>query len=114
MCNIRAEIDGSLIVDGSKVPHSSTAYTGDTRDTVYVPPTTQGRHVISVYGSSFTPRGTFNDTVFEVIPGIKLQPEPSIKGTQITITGAGFANNENITINLNKTSTDITATTDDT
>jgi hypothetical protein len=112
LTNIRAELDGSLILDGSKYPNVSRSYTGDTRETVYVPPTTQGRHTIGVYGSSFTPRGTFNDSTFEVIPDIKLAPEPSIKGTQVTIKGAGFAGNENIIINLDKAPTNITATTD--
>jgi tetratricopeptide (TPR) repeat protein len=114
ICNIRAELDGSLMLDGSKVPHISRAYTGDTRETVYVPPTTRGRHILGVYGSSFTPRGIVNDTVFEVTPEIKLQLEPSIKGTQVTITGTGFASNEIITISLDKTATNITATADNT
>lgn len=112
-CNIRAETDGSMIADGSKLPSANTSHDGDTREKVYVPPTTQGKHVIGVYGSSFTPRGTFNDVIFEVIPEVKLLTEPSIKGTQITITGTGFASNENITISLNETATDITTTTDD-
>jgi hypothetical protein len=114
-CNIRAENDGSLIVDEGKMPSNDTTKDeGNTRETVNVPPTTQGQHVIGVYGSSFTPKGTFNDIVFEVIPEINLQPEPSIKGTQITITGTGFASNESITISLGKTATDITVTTDNT
>ncbi len=112
--NIRAETDGSIIVDGSKIPYVNTSHDGDTRETVYVPPTTQGRHTIGVYGSSFTPRGIFNDTIFEVIPEIKLQVEPTIKGTQVNITGAGFASSEVITISLDKKTTDVTATTDST
>ncbi len=114
ICNIRAETDGSLIVDGSKVPYNNTSHDGATRETVYVPPTTQGKHTIGVYGSSFTPRGIVNDTVFEVIPKINLSTEPSINGTQVNITGTGFASNENITISLDKTTTDVTATTDST
>lgn len=111
--NIRAELDGSLVVDGSKVPFVSSSYTGDTREKVFIPPSTQGRHVLGVYGSSFTPKGVFNDTVIEVIPEIKLQTDPHIKGTQVTINGAGFANNETVTINLDK-ATNTTATTDNT
>jgi len=112
-CNIRAETDGSMIADGSKLPSTNTSHDGDTREKVYVPPTTQGKHVIGVYGSSFTPRGTFNDVIFEVLPEVKLLTEPSIKGTQITITGTGFASNENITVSLNEAETNITTTTDD-
>ncbi len=110
--NIRAEIDGSLIVDGSKVPHSSTAYTGDTRDTIYVPPSTQGDHVFGVYGSSFTPRGTFNDTIFKVIPNLSLTTEPDIKGTRIIIDGTGFGASELVLLSINKSTTNNNITTD--
>src|SRR4030042_660850 len=111
---MQPELDGSLIVDGSKVPNVSRSYTGDTRETVYIPPATRGKHVLGVYGSSFTPRGVFNDTVIEVIPSIKLQTEPNIKGTQVTINGTGFASNEIITISLDKIATNTTATTNNT
>ena len=110
--NIRAELDGSMIADGSKVPFLSSSYTGDTREKVLIPPSTQGRHVLGLYGSSFTPKGVFNDTVIEVVSDIKLQTEPHIKGTQVAINGTGFASNETITISLDKT-TNATATTDD-
>ncbi len=113
-CNIRAEIDGSLIIDGSKVPYNSPVYTGDTRETVYVPPTTRGRHILGVYGSSFTAIGIVNDTIFEVIPAIKLLPEAHIKGTQVTITGTGFAANEAIVVSMNRAATNIVATADST
>ena len=110
--NIRAEIDGSLIVDGSKVPNNSTAYTGDTRDTLYVPPSTQGEHVLGVYGSSFTPRGTFNDNIFTVIPQIKLKTERDLKGTRIYVDGTGFGANEQVTLSVNETKTDNVLTAD--
>ncbi len=109
--NIRAELDGSLIVDGSKVPFVSSSYTGDTRESVFIPPSTQGRHVLGVYGSSFTPKGVFNDTVIEIIPDIKVQTEPHIKGIQVTINGNGFASNEIVNITVDKT-TNTTATSD--
>lgn len=109
--NIRAELDGGLIVDGSKVPFVSSSYTGDTREAVFIPPSTQGRHVLGIYGSSFTPKGVFNDSVIEVIPDIKLQTEPHIKGTQVTINGNGFASNETVNIIIDKTN-NTTATSD--
>jgi tetratricopeptide (TPR) repeat protein len=113
-CNIRTEVDGSLIIDGSKVPYNSSVFTGDTRETVYVPPTTRGRHILGVYGSSFTPIGIVNDTVFEVSPSIKLVSEPDIKGTKLTITGTGFAASETIAVTMNKATTNVTAITDST
>ncbi len=110
--NIRAEPDGSMIVDGSKVPFLSSAYTGDTRESFFIPPTTQGRHILGVYGSSFTPIGILNDTTIEVIPDIKLETVAHIEGTQVTISGAGFASNEMITVTIDKTAKHATATTD--
>jgi tetratricopeptide (TPR) repeat protein len=112
VCNIRAEVDGSLIVDGSKIPYIGPAYTGDTRETVYVPASTRGRHIIGVYGSSFTPRGTVNDTAFEVTPEIKLSSEPDLKGARVTIAGTGFAGSESVAISLDKAAINVTATAD--
>ena len=112
LCNIRAEVDGSLIVDGSEVPYISSAYSGNTRAAVYVPVTTQGQHVLGVYGSSFTPRGIVNDTIFKVTPEIKLSTAPDINGTQVNISGTGFAGNETITFSLDNKPIDITAATD--
>ncbi len=106
VCNVTAEEDGSLIIDGSEKRD------GTSRVTVYVPESTQGNHIIGVYGSSFTPRGIVNDTVFEVIPRIKVTPEPSIKGTQVNIAGTGFASSENITVSLDQQSKDITVIAD--
>ena len=56
--NIRAETDGSVIIDGSSVPPGSPIHDGTTRAVIYVPPSTQGTHILGVYGSSFTPKGT--------------------------------------------------------
>ena len=109
VCNIRAELDGGMIIDGSRVPNVSPSYTGDTRETVYIPPATRGRHVLGVYGSSFTPRGTVNDTTIEVIPEIKLSTEPSTKGTQVTVSGTGFASKEGVAVNLDKSISNVTA-----
>jgi hypothetical protein len=110
--NIRAEPDGSLIVDGSKILNPGPSYTGDTRTSVFVPPSIKGQHIIGVYGSSFTPRGTFSDYTFEVIPQIKLEVEPDIKGSRINISGTGFNKNESVTITLDKAPTNIKATSD--
>ncbi len=113
-CNIRAEIDGSLIVDGSKVPHSSSAYSGDSRAVIYVPSTTRGKHVIGVYGSSFTPVGVVKDTEFEVTPKITVSTKPSIKGTEVEINGTGFDSRETITINVDNKIADVNTSSDNT
>jgi tetratricopeptide (TPR) repeat protein len=107
MCNIVAEKDGSMIVDGSKRED------GTTRETLYVPESTKGDHIIGVYGSSFTPIGVVNDTVFEVVPEIKLSPEPDIKGTKVSIAGTGFTGGETVTVNVGEGITEVTATADD-
>jgi tetratricopeptide (TPR) repeat protein len=94
LCNVVAEIDGALIIDGSKRLDDTT------RETIYIPESTQGTHVIGVYGSSFTPIGIVNDTEFEVIPDIRPVPEPDIQGTKVNITGTGFAAGEVVTLSI--------------
>jgi hypothetical protein len=96
--NIRAEIDGSLIVDGSKREYGAFSSGEEYYDSVYVPKTTQGPHTIGVYGSSFTPRGTLPDYTFNVIPQITVQPSSGHKGTYVTIEGTGFAASESINL----------------
>jgi tetratricopeptide (TPR) repeat protein len=105
ICNISAEPDGSIQIDGSIQPD----YTP--RATIYVPESVQGDHLVGVYGSSFTPRGIIDDTAFEVSPQIKLSHEPHVEGVQISIIGTGFAGNEAITINLDGTVADASTTT---
>lgn len=107
MCNIVAEKDGSMIVDGSKKDD------GTPRETLYVPESTKGDHIIGVYGSSFTPIGVVNDTKFEVMPEIKLSPEPDIKGTRVSVSGTGFTGGEVITVNAGEGITEVTAIVDD-
>ena len=94
LCNVVAEVDGGLIIDGSK------RLDGTTRETIYIPESTQGTHIIGVYGSSFTPIGIVNDTEFEVIPDIRPVPEADIKGTKVNIIGTGFAANEVVTLSI--------------
>ncbi len=95
-CNIVAEADGSW----------ST--------TLDIPASTQGYHTIGVFGSSFTPKGVVPSTDFEVIPQIEPQPASGSKGTQVTITGTGFAKDEAITFTFDTMTLDTAATTDDT
>jgi hypothetical protein len=96
--NIRAEVDGSLIVDGTKREYGNFTSDEEYHDVVYVPETTQGKHIIGVYGSSFTPRGTLPYYDFNVIPQITVNPTSGHKGTQVTIDGTGFAANESISL----------------
>ena len=95
-CNIVAEANGTF----------ST--------TLNIPASTQGYHIIGIYGSSFTPKGNVPDIDFEVTPQIELQPVSGNKGTQATVTGSGFAKNEAITINFDEMTLDIAAVADDT
>jgi hypothetical protein len=101
--NIRAEVDGSLIVDGTKREYGNFTSDDEYHDVVYVPKTTQGKHVIGVYGSSFTPRGTLPYYDFDVIPQITVDPPSGHKGTQVTIDGTGFAANESVSLKFDNT-----------
>jgi hypothetical protein len=98
--NIRAETDGTIIIDGSKRTSGMAMQGSDTYESVFVPPTTSGKHILVVYGSSFTPKGVLPETVFEVLPQISIQPTSGNKGTQVTVSGAGFAGGENVNISF--------------
>lgn len=79
---------------------------------ITVPPSTKGRHIIGIYGSSFTPKGIVPDIEFEVTPSIELTPSDLINSRDLTIDGYGFNANESIAISYDKTSTGVSATTD--
>ncbi len=79
---------------------------------ITVPPSVKGRHILGVYGSSFTPIGIVPDLEFEVIPNIQLTPSTVIGSRELRIDGNGFNGNEIIAIKYDKAATDATATTD--
>jgi len=79
---------------------------------ITVPPSVKGRHILGVYGSSFTPIGIVPDLEFEVTPSIQLTPSNVINSRDLRIDGSGFNANEIIAIKYDTLSTDATATTD--
>lgn len=85
---------------------------GNFNCTITVPPSIKGKHVIGVYGSSFTPKGTVPDLLFEVIPEIKLMPSSVDKGTKVKIDGTGFDAGETVVVTFDKIDTNIIALTD--
>jgi len=79
---------------------------------ITVPPSVKGRHILGVYGSSFTPIGIVPDLEFEVIPNIQLTPSTIIGSRELRIDGTGFNANEIIAIKYDKSATDASTTTD--
>ncbi len=79
---------------------------------IVVPPSVKGKHIIGIYGSSFTPKGIVPDIEFEVIPSINITPSSLINSRDITIDGAGFNAAELVSISYDKTSTGKSVTTD--
>jgi hypothetical protein len=71
--------------------------------TLVVPPSVKGRHIIGIYGSSFTPKGIVPDIEFEVTSAIVLDTTTGNKGTTVKIEGNGFNADEAISINFDKT-----------
>jgi hypothetical protein len=80
VCNLVARINGSFTT------------------TLNIPPSTQGHHLVGVYGTDFTPRGIVPDMDFNVVPGIKLLPASGNKGTKVIVNGTGFSKGETITL----------------
>jgi hypothetical protein len=93
-------------MDGSKRSDGTPRYE------LFVPPTTQGKHKIGLYGSSFTPRGILPDYYFDVIPAINIEPDAGNTGTNVTVTGTGFGANETISISYDNSKMDDTYGTD--
>ena len=79
---------------------------------ITVPPSVKGRHILGVYGSSFTPIGIVPDLEFEVTSSIYLTPSTVINSRDLRIEGNGFNADEIIAINYDKSATGATATTD--
>jgi hypothetical protein len=79
--------------------------------TLTIPPSTQGHHLIGVFGSDFTPKGIVPDMDFDVVPNILLQPPSGNKGTKVAINGTGFTEGESITLAFGETNlnTDVVA-----
>jgi hypothetical protein len=85
---------------------------GTFRFVITVPPSVKGRHILGVYGSSFTPIGIVPDLEFEVTPSIQLTPSNVINSRDLRIDGSGFNADEIIAIKYDTLATGATATTD--
>ncbi len=70
---------------------------------ITVPPSVKGRHIIGIYGSSFTPKGIVPNIEFEVTPAIQLNTSSGNKGTEVKMEGNGFNASEMISISFDKT-----------
>jgi hypothetical protein len=80
--------------------------------TLVAPPSTKGRHIIGIYGSSFTPKGIVPDIEFEVTPNIKLTPSDLINSRDVLVEGYGFNGAESVAISYDKATTGVSANTD--
>jgi hypothetical protein len=92
--NIRAELDGRLVIDGSIRTSGFFKYEGEYTETVFVPPSFQGTHKVGVYGSSYTPKGIMPDYNFLVTSSIKLQQTIGDVESLVDLEGMGFAKDE--------------------
>jgi len=79
---------------------------------ITVPPSVKGRHILGIYGSSFTPIGIVPDIEFEVTPSIQLTPSTVINSRELKIDGNGFNAGELMAINYDKSNTGVTTTAD--
>jgi hypothetical protein len=100
--NIRSEPDGSILLDGAARTKNASSHDSVIREAIFVPVSTQGEHVVGVYGSSFTPKGVLPDTNFTVVPSITTDPTSEYEGAEINISGFGFASTETITLSFDE------------
>ncbi len=96
--NINANAEGAVINDADK-------RIGDTTEKpiIEVPPSAQGVHKVGIFGSSFTPKGVYADMDFVVTPSIEIDPKTGKQGSQATIKGFGFAQNDSVTLSFDTT-----------
>ncbi|MEW6141783.1 MAG: IPT/TIG domain-containing protein [Chloroflexota bacterium] len=88
----------SILYDGSPVASNLTASaTGDWTATFTIPPSTTGNHRIGASGA-FTAAASVPEQGFSVTPKLSITPATGAVGTQITITGTGFAAARPVTI----------------
>ncbi|MCJ7515548.1 MAG: hypothetical protein MUO89_06235 [Dehalococcoidia bacterium] len=81
--------------------------------TLKIPPSTQGHHLMGVFGSDFTPKGIVPDMDFSVVPNIQLLPASGNKGTKVTINGTGFNEGETISLAYEGSGLDTNTVADD-
>lgn len=91
--NMRAETSGDFIADGSKRENMFDGG-GEYTESIFVPPSYQGNHTIVLYGSTFSPIGTFPNYTFVVTPSIQIQPSSGATGVEVDVSCNGFAQNE--------------------
>jgi ketosteroid isomerase-like protein len=84
--------DGSAVVTGI-----SAAQTGSWSGTLTVPPSPSGSHAVSAYGSATLP-GSVPAVTFSVSPAIILARSSGSPGSQVTLSGSGFADGETVSI----------------
>ncbi len=99
MTNIQSDNDGTILLDGSKREYD-IGHDSFYRESIYVPESSQGKHIVGIYGSSFTPKGILPDSDFLVTPQIKVEPPSGKKGAEIVVTGTGFAANEQVKLSF--------------
>jgi hypothetical protein len=112
--NIRSETDGTILLDGEVRTKNASSHDSVIREAIFVPPSTQGEHVVGVYGSSFTPKGVLPDTPFNVVPSIITDPVSEYEGAEINVSGFGFAAMETITLSYDESVLQSDISTDDT
>jgi hypothetical protein len=96
------------IIDTNFVARPNGSFSYD----IVVPPSVKGRHIIGIYGSSFTPKGIVPDIEFEVTPLIHITPSDLMNSKDITVAGTGYSAGELVSITYDNTNTGKTATTD--
>jgi IPT/TIG domain len=103
---IQILFDGQPVVTDIKVDGQ-----GDWEKTFDVPEMSTGEHSVTAEGEQ-TPEQDVNPLSFDIEPGLLLSPDEGHVGTNVTVTGNGFAAAKNVSIMYDGNQT-VTALTDD-
>jgi hypothetical protein len=112
----RTSEDGITITYDSLINTTNIVAIGDGswQDTITIPPSTQGRHIMGIYGSDFTPIGIVPDIDFQVVPNIELEIATIADDIRVTILGTGFADGETVSINFDNAKQNVSPVADST
>jgi hypothetical protein len=94
----------NLTWDGETIKSNLDANTeGALIETFNTPENPEGKHSIGILRRVSTTEAKFTEMYFKVIPDIALQSTKNEMGTNIKLTGTGFASNEPLVITIDKT-----------
>ncbi len=99
-----SEVGISISWDDEVIMSGLTADTGGSIvQEIEVPPSSYGKHAISIFGKLYTLKGKVPKSYFEVLPSLTVEPDTAAIDERVTIKGAGFTAKDRLTFTFDQT-----------